>query len=89
MLLLPLAASVTAQIPPRSISTPKEEVDDAFLSYLHGILYNDAELRIDGETLSREFPEFVPSRPTPPQVEHRMDSVSQRETSTVLYCVRY
>ena len=65
MLLLPLAASVTAQIPPRSISTPKEEVDDAFLSYLHGILYNDAELRIDGETLSREFPEFVPSRPTP------------------------
>lgn len=65
MLLLPLAASATAQIPPRSISTPKEEVDDAFLSYLHGILYNDAELHIDGETLSREFPEFVPSRPTP------------------------
>ena len=65
MLLLPLAASVTAQIPPRSISTPKEEIDDDFLSYLHGVLYTDAELRIDGEALSREFPEFVPSHPTP------------------------
>ena len=65
MLMLPLAASVTAQIPPRSISAPKEEVDDEFLSYLHGILYNDAELWIDGETLAREFPEFVPDRPTP------------------------
>lgn len=65
MLLLPLAASVTAQIPPRSVGTPKEEVDDEFLSYLHGILYSDAELWIDGETLAREFPEFVPDRPTP------------------------
>ncbi len=65
ILLLPLAASVTAQIPPRSISAPKEEVDDEFLSYLHGILYNDAELWIDGEALAREFPEFVPDRPTP------------------------
>ena len=65
MLLLPLAASVTAQIPPRSISAPKEEVDDDFLRYLHGVLYSDAELRIDGATLAREFPEFVPSHPTP------------------------
>jgi hypothetical protein len=40
-------------------------VDDEFLSYLHGILYSDAELWIDGETLAREFPEFVPDRPTP------------------------
>ncbi len=65
MLLLPLAASATAQIPSRSISTPKEEVDDALFGYIHGILYNDAELWIDGETLAREFPEFVPSTPTP------------------------
>ena len=65
MLLLSLATSATAQIPPRSISAPRAEVDDAFLSYLHGILYADAELEIDGETLAREFPEFVPDRPTP------------------------
>ena len=65
MLLLPLAASATAQIPPRSISTPKEEVDDALFGYIHGILYADAELWIDGETLTREFPEFVPTIPTP------------------------
>ena len=65
MLLLPLAATATAQIPPRSISAPKEEVDDEFLAYLHGLLYTDAELYIDGEALPREFPEFVPSRPTP------------------------
>jgi len=65
MLLLSLATSATAQIPPRSISAPRAEVDDAFLSYLHGILYSDAVLEIDGETLAREFPEFVPDRPTP------------------------
>ena len=65
MLLLLPAATATAQIPPRSISAPKEEVDDEFLAYLHGLLYNDAELRIDGEALPREFPEFVPDRPTP------------------------
>jgi hypothetical protein len=64
-MLIAAAAPATAQIPPRSISPPEEEVADAFIGYIHGVIYNDAAMEIDGQTLSSDFPEFVPSRPTP------------------------
>jgi hypothetical protein len=65
VLLTAVASSVAAQIPPISISTPKEQVDDEFLAYLHGLLYQDLELWTDGVTLLREFPEFLPEIPSP------------------------
>ena len=64
-LLTAVATSVAAQIPPISISASKEEVEDEFVAYLHGLFYHDAELWIDGDSLLREFPEFIPDHPSP------------------------
>lgn len=58
-------ARVHGQVPPRSASTPKEQVDDAFIAYLHGIIVGDLELDASADDLQREFPEFIPSQPTP------------------------
>jgi hypothetical protein len=60
-----VALESAAQVPPRSISTPKEEVDDEFLAYIHGIVMHDATLRIRGERLRRDFPEFASDSHTP------------------------
>lgn len=65
MFLLLVAGAAHAQLPPRSVGTPEDEVSDAFIAYLHGVIYHDVEMGVDGATLRREFPEFVPSRPTP------------------------
>jgi hypothetical protein len=64
-LLVTAAASVNAQIPPISVSAPKEEVNDEFLAYLLGIVHNNAELQTDGPTFLRAFPEFLPDKPSP------------------------
>lgn len=62
---LAIAAPAVAEIPPRSISPPKDQVDDEFIAYLHGLIYKDRALFIDRDALAEKFPEFVPVEPTP------------------------
>ncbi len=52
-------------MPPRSVSMPKDEVADEFLAYIHGVVMHDATLRIRGDRLRREFPEFATGTATP------------------------
>ena len=60
-----MSLTAAAQVPPRSVSMPREEVDDAFLAYIHGVIMQDETLRIRGSRLRREFPEFDSENPTP------------------------
>ena len=60
-----VAVTSAGQIPPREIATPESEIEDAFLGYMHGLIYRDLELDIDGDTLREQFPEFNTNRYTP------------------------
>lgn len=65
LLLAFVATAVSAQVPPRTISAPKSEVSDEFIAYLHGLVYHDLEIRVDGYTLRDRFPEFDTPRHSP------------------------
>lgn len=57
--LLLIAAATFAQVPPRSISFPKNEVSDEFFGYLMGLFYGDYQARVSGLQLLELLPEFA------------------------------
>jgi hypothetical protein len=58
LLVGPLAWSVADTLPPRSVARPPEEIRDAFLAYVVGVVMGDHEVDADGRSLGELFPEF-------------------------------
>lgn len=54
-----VASTAHAQVPPRSVSFPKDQVSDEFFAYLMGIFYGDHEARVSGRQLVELLPEFA------------------------------
>lgn len=60
-----VAASLNAQVPPRSAALPPQEVEDTVLAYLLALIVDDHDVAIERSDLDAIFPESLSNEITP------------------------